>query len=177
RPICVSDTVQRLFFRPIVEKFVQFAMAKHLIGGYQRGFLPGIDGCLLNIIETREWLAENRSRCAAAIDIADAYGSVPHEPLRKIIDATVSPDLRHIFQSCVESNIHFQGQTLHTKRGCAQGNGLSPILLNIYLDSIIPQNITRHIRAFADDIIVLGTNPTNLENRLKEVSEALEKGA
>ncbi|GKT36106.1 hypothetical protein ADUPG1_003108, partial [Aduncisulcus paluster] len=42
---------------------------------------------------------------------------------------------------------------------------------------IIPQNITRHIRAFADDIIVLGTNPTNLENRLKEVSEALEKGA
>ncbi|GKT37551.1 Retrovirus-related Pol polyprotein from type-2 retrotransposable element R2DM, partial [Aduncisulcus paluster] len=82
RPICVSDTVQRLVFRPIVEKFVQFAMAKHLIGGYQRGFLPGIDGCVLNIIETREWLAENRSRCAAAIDIADAYGSVPHEPLR-----------------------------------------------------------------------------------------------
>ncbi|GKT37441.1 hypothetical protein ADUPG1_003379, partial [Aduncisulcus paluster] len=59
RPICVSSAIQRAFYVIIAKRITSYATSHGLIGGYQRGFVPEVDGCMLNIFELRQWLADN----------------------------------------------------------------------------------------------------------------------
>ncbi|GKT17612.1 hypothetical protein ADUPG1_004209, partial [Aduncisulcus paluster] len=88
----------------------------------------------------------------------------------------VHPDFVVIMRTCIESIIHFQGEPLTTKRGVAQGNGLSPILFNILLDIVIPTQMKRNLRAFADDIIGIAKNSSEAEELLCDLCDSLKLG-
>ncbi|GKT14851.1 hypothetical protein ADUPG1_010567, partial [Aduncisulcus paluster] len=176
RPICISNTSQRAFYSVIARRLTTYATSHGLIGGYQRGFIPGIDGCALNIMETREWLAANTSHCAACLDLSDAYGSVSHTLLRRIIENTVHISSTEVIEQSISSIILDNDNSIPTERGMAQGNAISPVLFNMALDSVIPTELKTHIRAFADDIIVLGSSQSELTSLTDRLCAALDAG-
>ncbi|CAK1593607.1 unnamed protein product [Parnassius mnemosyne] len=65
--------------------------------------------------------------------------------------------------------------TRPTNKGCIQGSTCGPILWNILLDSLLQatQDLSTHVQAFADDILLIGTN-NNGEQLEKDLNHTLK---
>ncbi|GKT28484.1 hypothetical protein ADUPG1_000679, partial [Aduncisulcus paluster] len=172
RPICVASAVQRTFFVVIAKRLTSYATSHGLVGGYQRGFIPEVDGCMLNIFEMRQWLAESHEHNAVCIDISDAYGSISHNILEVMLSRIIHPASLNIFRAAISTHIHYGEETITTRRGTAQGSAISPILFNMALDIVLNDESKLKIRAFADDITILSTG-IEAEEDTKMVVESL----
>ncbi|GKT33717.1 uncharacterized protein LOC111617983, partial [Aduncisulcus paluster] len=171
-PICVASAVQRTFFVVIAKRLTSYATSHGLVGGYQRGFIPEVDGCMLNIFEMRQWLAESHEHNAVCIDISDAYGSISHNILEVMLSRIIHPASLNIFRAAISTHIHYGEETITTRRGTAQGSAISPILFNMALDTVLNDESKLKIRAFADDITILSTG-IEAEEDTKMVVESL----
>ncbi|GKT30746.1 hypothetical protein ADUPG1_005620, partial [Aduncisulcus paluster] len=176
RPNVVSNTSQRAFFLPVAKRIMTFALSHGLIGGYQRGFIPGVDGCLINIMETREWISADESNCAACLDLTNAYGSIDHDLIDRTLQGTCHPHAYEILKDTISMTIHCGADSARTRKGTSQGNAISPVIFNIILDIIIPDQLKPRIRAFADDLILLAKSREELIHLTGELITALKTG-
>lgn len=101
------------------------------------------------------------------VDIRDAFGSVPLERLRQIVQWTLHD----------ESVSTFVDTIMRSRRtpGLRQGNSLSPFLLNLYLDKLLDRPWRKNMPdvpliRYADDILLLCQSVGEAESAYDRIS-------
>ena len=183
RPITVTSCIVRCLHKIIAKRWVEHFPHNRL----QFGFLKR-DGCfeataLLHAV-LRHVHTDHKNLALASIDISKAFDCVSHESLlRSAISFGAPPPLVEYLKSSYQSaTIRLSGQVIHPERGVRQGDPLSPLLFIMTLDEALEIsdgpglevqscNI-RHI-AYADDLILVCNNATELQRRINSLFDAL----
>jgi hypothetical protein len=170
RPIAIGSTVL---------KIIQFSILRHLqkyvyndkgefkgiINNKQIGFIKRC-GCDLNILKLRtqaKILAASKKpgrKLIAFFDFKDAFGSVPHQKLyeklyKKNVDPKIINSIIRLYNILMIKTPF--GDTININNGTAQGDPLSPILFDIFVDDLIEKlsGICFEVLAYADDLAVM----------------------
>lgn len=179
-------------------------MTKYMINNryfrpnHQKGFLPGISGCLEHNSLLGESLKDarkyERQITICWIDLENAFGSVQHDLLTFALRWYNFPDLVIDLITSYYSKLKFTiavnneySKPLQYNVGLFQGCCLSPIafnvVINILIDKLIVQEkkwgyrfkinnkYTESILAFADDLALLTRNPKHCQELLNVVDE------
>ena len=88
--IALSGCIGKLYHLLLAERLTTYLTKNHLIDPeLQKGFLPGINGCIEHNIVMEEIIKDAKKRkntCHITfMDLEDAFGSVPHS----LIDITL----------------------------------------------------------------------------------------
>ena len=90
RPIAMGDYVAKLFAAVLADRLTRWVIANNRLNAAQKGFLPH-EGCLDHSIMLHRILESARTRknevVVAWLDLADAFGSVPHTVIRRARDS------------------------------------------------------------------------------------------
>ena len=97
RTISLLNVEGKLYFALRADRLLQFSLAnKYIDTSVQKGGVPGISGCLehTSILSTliREARAEKKDLVVTWIDIANAYGSMPHSLILTALRRTHVPE-------------------------------------------------------------------------------------
>ncbi|EFO84225.1 hypothetical protein CRE_15818, partial [Caenorhabditis remanei] len=189
RPISLMATVYKLYSSVWNRRI---SSVKGVISECQRGF-QAIDGCNESIgilrmcIDTATVL--NRNLSCSWLDLTNAFGSVPHELIRRSLAAFGYPESVINIISDMYNGSSMRVKTAEQKTqnimieaGVKQGDPISPTLFNICLEGIIRRHQTRktgyncvgnkvRCLAFADDLAIL----TNSQDEMQDVINQLDK--
>jgi CRISPR-associated protein Cas1 len=115
---------------------------------------------------------------ALEVDIASFFDSVDWSLMEQKLDNSFprgDPQIRKLLAALLRTPVMLQKQGLPRDRGLLQGSPLSPLLSNLYLDSLdeaMERRGHRMIR-FADDILVLTRSPEAAAVALRDLREIL----
>ncbi|KAF6212109.1 hypothetical protein GE061_012629 [Apolygus lucorum] len=187
RPISLSLTIYKLYTALLCDRLASWCTVHNIISPYQKGFMP-FDGVFEHnyILESRIRAARTQEGelCIAWLDLANAFGSVPHDALVETLNALgvgdqmvgVAGDLLSDLTSAVACSVG-QTDSIPVLCGIRQGCPLSGLFFNIYVNSAfssLPPSEQHQALAFADDLAVIG-DPSNLQNLLNLISVHLGK--
>ncbi|CAG9562382.1 unnamed protein product [Danaus chrysippus] len=84
RPIALTNTISKIFFSVLQTRMTRFMLSnKYFRPNHQKGFLPGISGCLEHNTLLSESLKDARKSerqiTVCWIDLENAFGSIQHE--------------------------------------------------------------------------------------------------
>lgn len=146
RPISLSNSDGKIFFA-----LVSKAISQHMIRNnyfdrrVQKGFLPGIAGCLehssLLSEALRDARAHQRSICISWLDLRNAFGSVRHSLILFALEHYQLPPfvcrIVRSYYECLTVMVDvpgtFRTPSIHFAIGAFQGCTLSPVLFNIVI--------------------------------------------
>lgn len=186
RPIALGCTASKLYAKCLASRLQAWIMDHQVLSRCQKGFLP-YDGVFeLNYIFQHRMDAARAGGtefCAALLDFANAYGSVPHQAL---LDALRGSGAGETFTALIE-DLYRDNQTvivaaegttdpvvIHS--GLRQGCPLSGLLFNLVIDPVVRgvqgTGDDHNILAYADDLTPLADCPALLQQRIDMV-EAL----
>ncbi|CAG9557753.1 unnamed protein product [Danaus chrysippus] len=165
---------------------------------HQKGFLPGISGCLEHNTLLSESLKDARKSerqiTVCWIDLENAFGSIQHELMLFALRWYNFPPLVRDMIASYYSKLRFSiitkegpSKGLSYNVGLFQGCCLSPITFNIVINILVDKLIcnekkwgyrfkfnnkyTESILAFADDLAILTRNPKHCQVLLDEVDK------
>ncbi|CAG9562426.1 unnamed protein product [Danaus chrysippus] len=168
---------------------------------HQKGFLPGISGCLEHNTLLSESLKDARKSerqiTVCWIDLENAFGSIQHELMLFALRWYNFPPLVRDMIASYYSKLRFSiitkegpSKSLSYNVGLFQGCCLSPIAFNIVINILVDKLIcnekkwgyrfkfnnkyTESILAFADDLAILTRNPKHCQVLLNEVDKFCE---
>ena len=195
RPIALTNCDGKIFFA-----LVGKAIREHMIRNsffdlrLQKGFLPGVAGCLEHSSLLTEALRDARSRkrsiCISWIDLRNAFGSVRHSLIQFALRHYQFPvhyqRLIHAFYNHLLALVDvpevFQTQPFHFAIGVFQGCTLSPLLFNLVVQLLLDSLEQKAHSTFAysissiDDSSLLTAayaDDLQLVTRLPEENQAL----
>ncbi|GFQ91951.1 retrovirus-related Pol polyprotein from type-1 retrotransposable element R2 [Trichonephila clavata] len=188
RPISLSDTAYKLFSKCLARKLSDWCEVHEASSPAQKGFSP-FDGVIEHNFLLREHLeTARRGKCerfVAWIDIANAFGSIPHpilleSLLRNGVDQDFVRLVQNIYTNAETQVLTIEGPTapLPLLSGVKQGCPLSGILFNIAIDVVLrkiqEQQEDKVILAFADDIVILAKSEASLQQMLDNAFTLLQ---
>ena len=111
----------------------------------QKGFLPGVAGCLEHSALLSETLRDRRAICVSWLDLRNAFGSVRHSLIQFALRHYGLPPhfQRLVFDyyerlfAIVDVPGEFQSKPFHFAIGVFQGCTLSPLLFNIVIQLLL----------------------------------------
>jgi len=143
----VVQTALRQVIEPIFEK--EFAPNSY-------GFRPG-RGCKDALREVDKKLREGKLYVVDA-DIKSYFDRIPHEKLMKKVEERVADSrVLELIRSFLKQGVMEEGECFEPEEGTPQGAVISPLLANIYLNSLdhlMKQAGVCMIR-YADDLVIL----------------------
>ena len=162
-----SDGNDRVLNLPnILDKIVSRAVAMALTAIFEPhfsqcsfGFRPGI--AVMHAIKNLEKLCQRAERWVLQkLDITKAFDSVPHDRLLDTVWVRVKDRVLMEFIEKLVCGRGFRNRDGKTNVGLAMGDPLSPMLFNIYLDSVLDRAVAlKHpeieMQRWADDLILL----------------------
>ena len=188
RPITISSVIIRMFHKIIANRLKSISIDER-----QRAFIR-TDGCndnifLLDLI-LRYHRANIKGMFLASTDIAKAYDSVSFEALMTVMMAKGLPQhlvkyIMYVYRSSVTRFEHgdWTSEFFHPTCGVKQGDPMSSVLFNFIIDYLlikIPDDIGVHVSnmhvnvmAFADDMILMASSKSGLQELLNISSEYL----
>ncbi|XP_046632270.1 uncharacterized protein LOC124311947 [Daphnia pulicaria] len=185
RPISLLSTIYKLFSSSIATRLTTVASNCDWLSPEQKGFLPGVHGIqehtmlLESAIEEAKLKKSNLTICW--LDLANAFGSLPHDFLHQLFASLPIPTVLRDLLSDIYTDSIFQfvvGReliTVHPTSGVRQGDGLSSIIFNLAAEPLIrcakaPSNSGFPLfcsmlkaTAYADDVSLIGTTPEQLQ--------------
>ena len=188
RPIALQNTLYKIYAAIIARRISSWAVDTGVMSPSQKGFLP-MEGCLEHNHLMTSVLQDSRRRKRPVylmwLDLKDAYGSVPHEILFRVMELAglegatleVVKDFYHETSTSIRTK-RMATAPITIKRGVKQGCPLSPILFNLVMEVLIraaegvPEagyrtaNSTIKSLAYADDLCVLASRPEKLQEML-----------
>ena len=144
RMISLTSVIGKCFHLILSNRFTDFLLSNGIINSeVQKAFLPGISGCFEHNIVLQEAIKNARvskkTLHLTFFDLADAFGSVPHDliiytikqhGLPANIESYMTKMLNSSASVCTGSWV---SDTFQFKRGVFQGDPLSPIKLGYTL--------------------------------------------
>ena len=189
RPISLSNCDGKIFFA-LLGKVIQNHMTKNSFFDYriQKGFLPGVSGCLehstLLAEAIRDARSHQRSICISWLDLRNAFGSVRHSLFIFAIQHYQLPELvlslvRNYYDHLrviIDIPKLYQTKPFHFAIGAFQGCTLSPTLFNLVIQLALdyleqqklqslaycfskPEDISLLSSAYADDLQLVTSMP------------------
>lgn len=196
RPIALLNTIYKLKTAMIKNRFLTAITTNKILNPAQIGFLPGKNPSP-NILAIRNILYHDKimkqDTHIAFYDIQGAYDNVPHEALWKCLDKVpelrdYTPIIQDLYEQATTRVITNQGMTepFEVEKGIRQGDPLSPILFNLFLNQLINQLYSKKkgwaikeectpILAFADDIAVITHSKKDMQTLTNTICKFLNK--
>ena len=163
----------------------------------QKAFLPGLNGVIEHNLTLEELIRDAKHRkktCHVTfIDLADAFGSVPHGLIEHSLKRNFFPQPIQDYVNSMYTNLKatvstadFKTEVFRFRRGVFQGNPLSPVIFLLCFDPIIQylNNISdcgyklgdNHFinLPYADDFCVITRNKLTQQKILKDLSEKVK---
>ncbi|CAG9560099.1 unnamed protein product [Danaus chrysippus] len=202
RPIALTNTISKIFFSVLQTRMTRFMLSnKYFRPNHQKGFLPGISGCLEHNTLLSESLKDARKSerqiTVCWIDLENAFGSIQHELMLFALRWYNFPPLVSDMIASYYSKLKFSiitkegpSKSLSYYVGLFQGCCLFPIVFNIIINILVDKLIsnekkwgyrfkfnnkyTESILAFADDLAILTRLPKHCQVLLDEVDKFCE---
>ena len=152
RTISLLNVEGKLFFAMKSDRITDFLVGSGYIDpAVQKGGIPGVSGCLehTSILSQliREAKAEKKNLVVTWLDIANAYGSIPHDVIKKALERAHVPERpRQLIESYYSNvKIRFTTKTFTTEwqkveRGIITGCTLSVILFALTMSWLVESN-------------------------------------
>ncbi len=149
RPIACLNVEGKMFWAILSHRLIQFCRANnYLPGNIQKGFLPGLAGCLehtsMLMAALRDAKRSNRTIIITWLDLANAYGSVRHHLIHFALSWFHIPawvcSLIKIYYNALFAKIvtpDWETPILPFLIGVFQGCTISPILFNLVFQMCI----------------------------------------
>ncbi len=204
RNIALGNSEGKLFFG-IVARRINHHMLKNVYfdGVTQKGFMPGVAGCIEHASVMGEALKDARRRkksiCISWVDFANAFGSVRHSLIQFALKhyhfSPLFLKLIYHYYDNLFAIVHtreFSTQPFHYGIGVFQGCTTSPALFNVVMQlllDIIKRPANRHLAyrfhshvppltflcpTFADDISLVTETPDGNQHLLNETAKFCE---
>lgn len=116
----------------------------------------------------------SKYRYAAKLDPKGCFDNISHDRLKaKLLTITNDSALCSFIMCLIKAPVLFDGESERPLKGLVQGAPLSPLLCNIYLDSMdkFLENIGVPFVRYADDIAMFGDIPEELNRRYQSASD------
>jgi len=162
----IAQAATKLVIEPIFE-------ARFLEGSY--GFRPG-RGCHDALREVDRLIKEGFTHVVDA-DLANCFGSIPHEPLLQRVGERISDGrILDLLRGWLEADILWGLERWTPTAGTPQGAVISPLLANIYLHPLDERMAALGYRMarYADDFVVLCRSREEAEAALAEIRQWVE---
>ncbi|GFQ91954.1 retrovirus-related Pol polyprotein from type-1 retrotransposable element R2, partial [Trichonephila clavata] len=177
RPISLSDTAYKLFSKCLARKLSDWCEVFEVLSPAQKGFSPFDGDIEHNFLLSEHLETARRDKCerfAAWLDIANAFGSIPHgvilSALRNFgVDQDFARLVQNIYTEAATQVLTNDGPTvpIPLKSGVKKGCPLSGILFNLSIDAVLQevqgQQESKAILAFVDDIVLLAKSQKDLQ--------------
>ena len=198
RTISLLNVEGKLFFSLKADRITKFLMSNNYIDtSIQKGGIPGISGCLEHtaILSQliREAKAEKKNLVVTWLDIANAYGSIPHNIIQIALEKAHIPERTRQLVKSYYSNakIRFTTRNFTTdwqkvERGIITGCTLSVVLFALTMSWLIasvkqetkgPKTTSGqrqcNSRLFMDDITTTTETVPQTKHLLKRMIEIL----
>ncbi|MBV8397236.1 MAG: group II intron reverse transcriptase/maturase [Acetobacteraceae bacterium] len=167
----VKDRIVQAAMKMVIEPIFE---AQFLEGSY--GFRPG-RGCHDALREVDHLIKEGFTYVVDA-DLADCFGSIPHEPLLRRAEECISDGrILVLLRSWLEADVLNDMERWTPTAGTPQGAVISPLLANIYLHPLDARMAAlghRMVR-YADDFVVLCRSREEAETALAQIRQWVEE--
>ncbi|XP_049527461.1 uncharacterized protein LOC125947135 [Dermacentor silvarum] len=180
RPIALGSTISKLYAGCLASRLQEWIASQEVLSRCQKGFLP-YDGVYEHNFVLQERLDAARAGggqlCAAFLDFANAFGSVPHNALIDALHgagagADFCAVVADLYRDNKTSIIAEAGTTspIEISAGIRQGCPLSGLLFNLVLDPVVRAlqggDKQHNVLAYADDLTPLADDPGLLQSRI-----------
>ena len=149
RPIALTSCLGKLLHTIIAARITEYATTEGIMDTtIQKGFLPKLAGCVEHTAALSHCIRHSKKNrkplCMVQYDLANAFGSVPHEIIIAVLKrAHIDPVIIHYIRKLYE-NAEIQlklesglTEPINVHIGVLQGDTLSPILFNLVMETII----------------------------------------
>ena len=198
RPISLLNVEGKIFFSVMAARLTKYLMEnKYLDVSVQKGGIPGVAGCVEHA--TMIWDAIQRAKTEKKdldvvwLDLANAYGSVPHEMIQLALKMHHVPEniclmLKKYFDGFQMrfSTKEFTTDWINLEVGIAMGCAISPILFVLAMEVILKAATAKTkktdlgdghmmppLKAFMDDTTVISSNEDETRHVLKRLDEVV----
>ena len=191
RGITLLNTMSKLFTSVLKQRLTKYIDKNKLLVREQIGFIPKFSTCdhifVLNQLLTK-YLSKGKRIFACFIDLKKAFDSIWHDGLLyKLAKNGITGKFFDIIKAIYSSSLgcvkikHELSKQFPICRGIRQGDGLSPILFNLYINDLKenievsnndpPTPLSSHLSCllYADDLLVLSKSNTGLQNALNSI--------
>ena len=185
-PISLIDSIAKCVHQIVAQRLTQFLESKNGLSCRQFGFRVG-RGVVDALVESTDFIERHtgtgRAVYGVTLDIKGTFDSIRPSA---ILDALERLDTPPYLMRWIQAFLSNREAKLDLERGrfthapsirTPQGSLFSPLLFIISMDPILElaQDIeTLHIQAYADDILVLSTAPTERSAQIK-LQETLDR--
>lgn len=167
----VRDRVVQTALRMVLEPIWEAQFAEH-----SYGFRPG-RGCKDALRRVEQLLKEGYTFVVDA-DLKGYFDSIPHAKLmaelkRKVADSRVL----NLMEAYLNARVMDELQEWQPDKGTPQGAVISPLLANIYLDSLDHRMAAKGFAMvrYADDFVILCRSQAEAEQALAQVRQHVEE--
>ena len=160
--------ISKLVLR-ILEKYITPCFSKKSFA-YQKG-----KGTTQAIIKIKQYV-ENGNLLVGKIDIKDYFENVNHELLFTILkDFNIESNVIELIKKFIKCRVDYKFSTYTKTKGIIQGNPLSTILSNMYLNRLDKELDALNIKfiRYCDDINVFGKNKQEVNHNLRLIEKKL----
>ncbi len=130
----------------------------------------------LQVLVDEAWRGQGR-RWVVETDIADCFGSIPHDRLMAAVEERiVDRHLLKLLRVLVRAGVIEDGAVRRSVSGTPQGGPLSPVLCNVYLHRLDRDWQTRGVGVlvrYADDLVVMCRSKAEAEGALAALKAVL----
>lgn len=202
RPLCLGNTIAKLYSGVLADRIAHWAVKNNLISHAQKGFLD-FEGCLEHNFILQAAIEDARRRgnqlCVAWLDIANAFGAIPHAHIVGTLRAFGMPDalvniVTNLYEGTTTQIMTSEGLTdpIPLLSGVKQGCPLSPILFNLAMEPMLRavlelKNETGYkmladgatgrrfnLLAYADDLVLVAKHEAALQLLIDTCVQAAE---
>jgi len=185
RPISITPVISRIIMKLLTKRLAEYIQDNSIINPLQFGFMKG-KGTIQAIQLIREHIIkadiEEQVITLQGLDISNAYNNVNHRKLLSELSGQI-PEEMITFISKWLNNASFKikianelGETIPIKRGVPQGDPISPLLFNLYINRILQDyNGKDLIAMFADDIVSISKKRSELNKTNKYIIKNLKE--
>ena len=173
RPIAVAEPLKQVLDKIIYMRIMEQNINIHV---NQSGFMP-TRRREENLLKLHNFIRENSQYTIIQIDLQNAYNMIEHsllfEKLTKILNRDtiklINLSIRNNFINLENENSRVQ---FKLERGLPQGNIISPILFNLFINDIFDEfqpEEQKNLLLYADDIIFCAKNLEKAEFFMKKL--------